>query len=168
MIVNDCHHDTTAHVFEKMLDGGTTREYILEDDECPLHILHQRDRGAVTFHIKRRAGDTGGQRGPQQQGAAGAAQRDRGGQRGGAQGRPAARPPAQAPHRGHRHCDPLPPRRGEAVSLDYLAKLSCFTMNCYCQVVVNNLSRRQHHTAPACPALTTWSPRGCGAPQPAT
>ena len=63
MIVNDCHHDTTAHVFEKMLDGGTTREYILEDDECPLHILHQRDRGAVTFHIKRRAGDTGGQGG---------------------------------------------------------------------------------------------------------
>ena len=43
----------------QVVGGGTTREYILEDDECPLHILmnHQRDRGAITFHVKRRAGD---------------------------------------------------------------------------------------------------------------
>merc|ERR1719232_1713943 len=48
----------------QVVGGGTTREYILEDDECPLHILmnHQRDRGAITFHVKRRSGDSGGQR----------------------------------------------------------------------------------------------------------
>ena len=48
----------------QVLGGGTTREYILEDEECPLHILmnHQRDRGAITFHVKRRAGEAGGQR----------------------------------------------------------------------------------------------------------
>merc|ERR1719284_1076343 len=39
--------------------GGTTREYVLDDEECPLQILmnHQPSRGAVTFHVKRRMQD---------------------------------------------------------------------------------------------------------------
>ena len=43
----------------QVLGGGTTREYVLDDDECPLQILmnHQHQRGAITFHIKRRMAD---------------------------------------------------------------------------------------------------------------
>merc|ERR1719367_2501632 len=43
----------------QVLGGGTTREYILDEEECPLHILmnHQAQRGAITFHVKRRPGD---------------------------------------------------------------------------------------------------------------
>merc|ERR1719411_1221824 len=43
-----------------VVGGGTTREYILEEDECPLHILmnHQSNKGgAITFHVKRRTMD---------------------------------------------------------------------------------------------------------------
>ena len=44
----------------QVVGGDTTGENILEDNECPLHILmnHERDRGAITFHVKRRTGDT--------------------------------------------------------------------------------------------------------------
>ena len=43
----------------QVVGGGTTREYILEDDECPLAILmnHPASRGAVTFHVRRRPPD---------------------------------------------------------------------------------------------------------------
>ena len=43
----------------RVVGGGTTREYILEDDECPLAILmnHQSTRGAITFHVRRRPMD---------------------------------------------------------------------------------------------------------------
>ena len=43
-----------------VVGGGTTREYILEEDECPLNILmnHQSNKGgAITFHVKRRPMD---------------------------------------------------------------------------------------------------------------
>ena len=43
----------------QVLGGGTTREYVLDDEECPLHILmnHRHQGGAITFHIKRRMAD---------------------------------------------------------------------------------------------------------------
>ncbi|CAG0888923.1 unnamed protein product [Darwinula stevensoni] len=39
--------------------AGGTKEYILDEDECPLAILmtHQSERGSVTFHVKRRPAD---------------------------------------------------------------------------------------------------------------
>merc|ERR1740129_898307 len=44
--------------------GGTAREYLLEEDECPLSILmnHPASRGAVTFHVRRRPHDGHGPR----------------------------------------------------------------------------------------------------------
>jgi hypothetical protein len=43
----------------QVVGGGTTREYILEEEECPLAILmnHPASRGAVTFHVRRRPPD---------------------------------------------------------------------------------------------------------------
>ena len=43
----------------RVVGGGTTRECVLEDDECPLAILmnHQSVRGAITFHVRRRPMD---------------------------------------------------------------------------------------------------------------
>ena len=43
----------------QVIGGGTTREYVLDDEECPLQILmnHQHQRGAITFHVKRRMGE---------------------------------------------------------------------------------------------------------------
>jgi len=48
----------------QVVGGGTTREYILEEDECPLNILmhHPASRGAVTFHVRRRPPDGTGPR----------------------------------------------------------------------------------------------------------
>merc|ERR1719193_1593050 len=62
----------------RVIGGGTTREYVLEEDECPLAILmnHQATPaasraaggGAVTFHVRRRpnsslqSGDSGRRR----------------------------------------------------------------------------------------------------------
>ena len=45
----------------RVVGGGTTREYVLEDDECPLAILmnHQANRGAITFHVRRRPAHDG-------------------------------------------------------------------------------------------------------------
>merc|ERR1719411_1536187 len=44
-----------------VVGGGTTREYILDDDDCPLNILmnHQASKGAVTFHVRRRPSEGG-------------------------------------------------------------------------------------------------------------
>merc|ERR1719244_1274476 len=48
----------------QVVGGGTTREYILEEDEWPLNILmhHPASRGAVTFHVRRRPPDGTGPR----------------------------------------------------------------------------------------------------------
>jgi len=48
----------------QVVGGGTTREYILEEEECPLNILmhHPASRGAVTFHVRRRPPDGTGPR----------------------------------------------------------------------------------------------------------
>ena len=49
----------------KVVVGGTTREYILEDEDCPLNILmqHQATRGGVvTFQVRRRPPDGSGPR----------------------------------------------------------------------------------------------------------
>merc|ERR1719193_1684425 len=45
----------------QVVGGGTTREYILEEDDCPLNILmnHQASKGAVTFHVRRRPSEGG-------------------------------------------------------------------------------------------------------------
>ena len=47
----------------QVVGGGTTREYILEEEECPLNILmhHPATRGAVTFHVRRRPPDGTGE-----------------------------------------------------------------------------------------------------------
>ncbi|XP_071440496.1 uncharacterized protein [Hetaerina americana] len=43
----------------KEYHGGTNREYILDDDECPLAILmnHPSSRGSIMFHVRRRPAD---------------------------------------------------------------------------------------------------------------
>jgi len=48
----------------QVVGGGTTREYILDEDECPLNILmhHPSSKGAVTFHVRRRPPDGTGPR----------------------------------------------------------------------------------------------------------
>ncbi|KAG8238213.1 hypothetical protein J437_LFUL018257, partial [Ladona fulva] len=43
----------------KEYHGSTNREYILDDDECPLAILmnHPSSRGSIMFHVRRRPAD---------------------------------------------------------------------------------------------------------------
>ena len=48
----------------QVVGATTTREYILEEDECPLNILMQEHRlkqGAITFHVRRRSPDGTGE-----------------------------------------------------------------------------------------------------------
>jgi afadin len=46
------------------LDGGSsngrisaTREYVLDDDDCPLAILMMQQSGSITFHVRKRPAD---------------------------------------------------------------------------------------------------------------
>lgn len=53
------HNITDFNAAHELNGGDGIREYILDDDDCPLAIekQHLRSRGSLSFHIKRRPAD---------------------------------------------------------------------------------------------------------------